>query len=76
IVLRDPGGYNTSGSLLWQNGWLPALHRGTEVSTQGSPVLNLRPAQEVHTRARAAQLDALNRFNELHLEHYPGNTEL
>src|SRR6185436_6320327 len=43
IVLRDPEGYNTSGTLLWQNGWLPAQFRGTEVSTQGSPVVNLRP---------------------------------
>ncbi|MEX0713795.1 MAG: DUF1501 domain-containing protein, partial [Pirellulales bacterium] len=44
IVLRDPAGYNTSGTLLWQNGWFPALYRGTEVSTQGTPVLNLNPA--------------------------------
>ena len=26
IVLRDPEGYNTSGTLLWENGWLPALY--------------------------------------------------
>src|SRR5262249_23854855 len=44
IVLRDPEGYNTSGSLLWQNGWLPALYRGTEFSAHGSPVLNLHAA--------------------------------
>ena len=35
IVLRDPEGYNTSGTLLWQNGWLPAIYAGTEVSTKG-----------------------------------------
>src|SRR5262245_4738631 len=29
IVLRDPEGYNTSGTLLWQNAWLPPLYRGT-----------------------------------------------
>src|SRR5437763_1173462 len=47
LVLRDPEGYNTSGTMLWQNGWLPALYRGTEVSTQGTPVLNLKPARPV-----------------------------
>ncbi len=41
IVLRDPAGYNTSGSLLWENAWLPAIYRGTEMSATGSPVLNL-----------------------------------
>jgi hypothetical protein len=71
VVLRDPGGYNTSGTLLWQNGWLPAGHRGTEVSTQGPPVLNLRPATPVAPAARAADLDALARLNEEHRPHEP-----
>ena len=26
IVLRDERGYNTSGTLLWQNGWMPAIY--------------------------------------------------
>ena len=43
IVLRDPAGYNTSGNLLWNNGWMPATYRGTEFSTEGAPVLNLNP---------------------------------
>ena len=45
IVLRDPDGYNTSGTLLWQNGFMPASYRGTEVSTRGTPVLNLTRAE-------------------------------
>ena len=53
IVLRDPEGYNTSGTLLWQNGWLPALYRGTEVSTKGTPVLNLQPAAPLPARRRS-----------------------
>src|SRR5262245_39424250 len=66
IVLRDPDGYNTSGSLLWQSGWLPAVHRGTEVSTRGTPVLNLEPASPVPARARRNDLDFLARLNEGH----------
>lgn len=76
IVLRDPGGYNTSGTLLWQNGWLPALHRGTEVSTRGAPVLNMQPARPVDATARQNQLAALERLNRLHQARYPGDTEL
>ena len=76
IVLRDPAGYNTSGTLLWQNGWLPALHRGTEVNTKGSPVLNLHPAAKVAAATRSAQLAAIKKLNEIHLEKFPGNTEL
>jgi uncharacterized protein (DUF1501 family) len=70
IVLRDPDGYNTSGTLLWQNAWLPATHRGTEVRTRGTPVLNLAPA------APKDDLDLLARLNEEHRRQYPHESEL
>ncbi|MEX2560680.1 MAG: DUF1501 domain-containing protein [Pirellulales bacterium] len=76
IVLRDPAGYNTSGTLLWQNGWFPALYRGTEVSTQGTPVLNLNPAVELPDSVQRDNLDYLARMNELHRQKHPGESEL
>ncbi len=76
IVLRDPEGYNTSGTLLWQNAWLPALYRGTEVSTRGTPVLNLHPAAPVPPDVRRDDLDLLARLNEEHCRGYPGESEL
>jgi hypothetical protein len=76
VVLRDPEGYNTSGTLLWQNGWLPAVHRGTEVSTQGTPVLNLRPSSPVSADARRDDLDLLAKLNEEHRKGYPHESEL
>ena len=76
IVLRDPEGYNTSGTLLWQNGWLPAMHRGTEVATQGTPVLNLQPPQPVPAELRRNQLDLLAKLNEEHRRQYPQESEL
>jgi hypothetical protein len=76
IVLRDPEGYNTSGTLLWQNGWIPALYRGTEVSTKGAPVLNLQPAVPISARAQRQNLDYLAKLNEEHRSHYPQETEL
>ncbi len=76
IVLRDPAGYNTSGTLLWQNGFLPPMFRGTEVSTQGAPVLNLHPRQAVPADVRRADLDFLARLNEEHRRLYPHEAEL
>ncbi len=76
IVLRDPEGYNTSGTLLWQNGWLPANFRGTEVSTQGSPVLNLRPQTPLAPAVQKENLDLLARLNEEHRRSYPLDGEL
>ena len=76
IVLRDPEGYNTSGTLLWQNGWLPAIYRGTEVATQGTPVLNLQPPMPVPAELRRNQLDLLAKLNEEHRRQYPQESEL
>jgi hypothetical protein len=76
IVLRDPEGYNTSGTLLWQNGWLPAQFRGTEVSTQGSPVVNLRPQNPLPTAVQKENLALLARLNEEHRKSYPLDGEL
>ena len=76
IVLRDPAGYNTSGTLLWQNGWLPALYRGTEISTKGSPVLNLKPSRPVGDEARRDDLALLAKLNRAHQKKYPDSSAL
>ena len=70
-VLRDPRGYNTNGSLNWENGWLPALYRGTEFSSEGEPVLNLRPAEEVGAESQRDRLELLAKLNEEHRRAYP-----
>jgi hypothetical protein len=76
IVLRDPDGYNTSGTLLWQNGWLPAQYRGTEISTRGTPVLNLQPSRPTSANVQRDNLNFLMRLNEEHRLLYPQETEL
>src|SRR5207247_6346892 len=76
IVLRDPDGYNTSGTLLWQNSWLPATHRGTEVSTRGAPVLNLQPSVPVAPEVQRDNLNLLAKLNEKHRQAYPLEGEL
>jgi len=76
IVLRDPEGYNTSGTLLWQNGWMPAIYRGTEVSTSGTPVLNLHPSQPIAAGVQRDNLDLLGKLNRRHQRHYAYESSL
>jgi hypothetical protein len=76
VVLRDPAGYNTTGTLTWSSGWLPALYRGTEFSASGSPVLNLKPAHDEPVGVQEANLDFLGRMNRLHQRQYPGESVL
>ena len=71
IVLRDPAGYNTSATLLWQNSWLPAMYRGTEISTAGTPILNLNPATPSPPEIQADNLDLLKKLNRAHQTAYP-----
>lgn len=76
IVLRDPRGYNTSGTLLWQNGFMPALYRGTEVSTSGTPVLNLNPARPIPAEVRRDNLDLLQALNRKHQKDHAHDSRL
>ena len=76
VVLRDPAGYNTSGTLTWSSGWLPALYRGTEFSAAGVPVLNLRPARQQPAGSQRDNLDSLAELNRLHQRRYPRETVL
>jgi Protein of unknown function (DUF1501) len=76
IVLRDPEGYNTSGPLLWENGWLPALFRGTEFNSQGAPVLNLHPSVPLPKGVEQDNLAFLAKLNEEHRLKYPHDSDL
>jgi hypothetical protein len=76
VVLRDPAGYNTSGTLTWTNGWLSALHRGTEFSSSGTPVLNLSSSIPVTSREQRNNLDFLSRLNRIHQRRLPREAEL
>jgi hypothetical protein len=76
VVLRDPAGYNTTGTLTWSSGWLPALYRGTEFSATGSPVLNLRSKREQPAGVQRDNLDFLAQLNRRHQLDHPRESEL
>ncbi|MFN8857215.1 MAG: DUF1501 domain-containing protein [Planctomycetaceae bacterium] len=76
VVLDDPLGLPINGVENWSAGYLPANFQGTRFRSQGSAVLNLRPAQPepegiapVRSRLRAA-------LDDLHRRERPGHGQL
>ena len=76
VVLRDPDGYGSGGTTMWENGWLPAVFRGTEIQSRGAAVLDLHPAVALPDGAQRASLVALAALNEEHRKLYPRESEL
>jgi hypothetical protein len=76
VVLRDPDGYNNGGTTMWENGWLPALFRGTEIQSRGAAVLNLHPAVPQPAGVQENNLDLVARLNEHRRRRYPHETDL
>jgi uncharacterized protein (DUF1501 family) len=76
VVLRDPDGYNNNGTTMWENGWLPAVFRGTEIQSRGAAVLDLHPAVALPAGAQRNNLAALARLNEERRKLYPRESEL
>jgi hypothetical protein len=74
VVLRDPD--VTLASTFWDNGWLPALFRGTEIHSRGQAVLNLHPKAPVPAGVERNRLDAIARLNEERRRFYPEESEL
>ena len=79
VVLPDPAGLPTNGTLNWSAGWLPAQHQGTPFNVgEGSitPVLNLKTPSRISAPARADQLELVRRLNVQHATRFPQNTDL
>jgi hypothetical protein len=74
VVLRDPDGPGIVSQ--WDNGWLPALYRGTEFQSRGAAVLNLHPSEPVPDAVRRNTLEALAALNEERRKLYPHESEL
>ena len=64
VVLRDPDGYNNGGTTLWENGWLPAQFRGTEIQSRGAAVLDLHASREMPWEVERNTLSLLAALNE------------
>ena len=76
VVLRDPNGYPNGGTTMFDNGWLLAVFRGTEIQSRGAAVLNLHPTREVPHGVQRNKLELLAELNERRRQHYPLESDL
>ena len=76
VVLDDPKRLPVNGIQNWQSGWLPPVFQGTRVRSDGPPVLNLHPGEELASPLVDAERDLLRRLNRTHLEQRPWQQEL
>jgi len=76
VLLRNPGAFHSGGGMQITNGWLPALYRGTELRSEGDPVLNLHPATANPKGSQEINLKLLARLNQRQRQRYPNESVL
>jgi hypothetical protein len=76
VVLDDPKGLPTVGIRNWQSGWLPPLYQGTRLRSEGSPMLNLKPPDEVPKPVLELERSLLGRLAAAHRDARPGQADL
>jgi len=73
VVLPDARGMPAGTSANWTNGFLPARHQGVAFRTEGDPILDLFPNQEIAAGTERASRDLLAAMNREHLERVGGD---
>ncbi len=76
VVLDDPKKLPVNGIQNWQAGYLPPIYQGTRFRSEGPPLLNLKPPEELPTPLVEAQRDLLHRLDRGHHERHPGYGDL
>ncbi len=76
VVMLDPRGGPTTGAPNWSSGYMPAVHQGTVLRTQGEPILDLRPPSGVTAEMQQNEIEFINALNARHQAARGGNTDL
>jgi Protein of unknown function (DUF1501) len=76
VVLDDPKQLPVNGVQSWQAGWLPPVYQGTRFRSEGPPLLNLRPQDELPSALVEAERALRRRLDEAHKEKRQGYAEL
>src|SRR5262245_16415923 len=76
VVMLDHRGGPITGPPNWASGFMPAAYQGTQFRTKGDPILNLKPPRGTSEAQQRRQLDLLARFNQMHQQATPDNSEL
>jgi Protein of unknown function (DUF1501) len=66
VVLPDPAGGIKGGPPAYGAGYLPATYQGTLVRGGSSPILDLKPADDLSDRDQRGVLDLVGRLNARH----------
>ena len=66
VVMVSGGSLPSAGKSLWQSGFVPTIHQGVELRSQGDPVLYLNDPDGYDRARRARSLRALNDLNREH----------
>ena len=76
VVMLDPRGGPISGPKNWSSGFMPATYQATMMRSQGEPILDLQPPEELSLDAQRQLLDSLRQYNEDHLLARSDNSNL
>ncbi len=76
VVMLDPRGGPISGAKNWSSGYMPATYQATMMRSNGNPILDLAPPQELGTAAQRTLLDSLRSYNEQHRAPRADNSNL
>ncbi|GAB5443574.1 MAG: DUF1501 domain-containing protein [Fuerstiella sp.] len=66
VVMLDPRGGPISGSKNWSSGYMPATYQATVMRSQGDPILDLSPPEQLANGGQRRLLDTLRQYNEEH----------
>jgi hypothetical protein len=67
VTIPDQRGLPAGGSINWSNGFLPALHQGVVIRSQGTPIDDLFPEREIPASTELAGRRVLADLNREHL---------
>lgn len=76
VVMLDPRGGPTTGPPNWSSGYMPAVHQGTILRTDGEPILNLHPPGGIGRDMQRREIDFINAVNAEHQRPRAGYSEL
>jgi hypothetical protein len=76
VVMLDKTGGPISGAQNWTSGYIPASYQATVLRSQGTPIMDLKPYDNMTQAEQRRLLDHLKHFNEGHFSERTDNSNL
>jgi hypothetical protein len=68
FVVLNSGGNLSGGAAMWSSGFLPSMHQGVPLRSQGDPILHVSSPPGIDQRAQRDSLDLIKQLNEQRLD--------